>query len=258
MIFSMLGIFVICTLFILMLLLAALGHKVGRRIASEHGISITEGAIFTLMALLVAFTFSSASARFDQRRILIIDEANAIGTAYLRLDVLEPQDRAVLQKDFLDYVTSRIDIYQRMKDIDVANVELGRSKIIASKLWRDAVKAISHSSITNLNLFVLAPINTMFDVANTRAGYTALHLHQVIFLLLIVVALLSAFITGYGTASRKRWLSVHIIAYSIIMSATIYIILDIEFPRYGIIKASGLDAMLVDVKNTMISATVKN
>lgn len=250
--YSILGIIAVVGLFCSMLMLAAIGHKVGRRKTNQDGIAITEGAVFTLMALLVAFTFSNASSRFDQRRTLIIDEVNAISTAYLRLDILQSQDRAILQKDFNDYVNSRITIYQNIPDIDAVYAELNKSKMIGSKLWHDAVNAANRSQAKNANMLILPPINSMFDIASTRVAFTSLHLHYIILSLLLLVALLSAFIIGYGTATKKHWLSVHIIAYSLILSVTIYIILDIEYPRYGIIKSAELDILMIDLKKTMM------
>src|SRR5262245_57741494 len=83
-------------LFLGMLLLVEVGRRIGlRRIAvdingAREGLGVVDGAVFGLLGLLVAFTFSGAAARFDLRRDLIVQETNAIGTAYLRLDLLPP------------------------------------------------------------------------------------------------------------------------------------------------------------------------
>ena len=81
-------------LFAGMLVLLEIGRRLGlRRLALDSeavraGFGVVEGAIFALMGLLIAFTFSEAASRFDTRRQLVVEEANAIGTAYLRLDLL--------------------------------------------------------------------------------------------------------------------------------------------------------------------------
>jgi hypothetical protein len=81
-------------LFLGMLLLQEIGRRIRlRRLArdpdqAEAGFGVVEGAVFGLMGLLIAFTFSGAASRFDTRRQLVVEEANAIGTAYLRLDLL--------------------------------------------------------------------------------------------------------------------------------------------------------------------------
>jgi len=72
------------------------------------GIGTIEGAVFGLLALLVALTFSGAAARFDTRRQLIVEETNDIGTAYLRLDLLPPSAQPALRESFRQYVGMRL------------------------------------------------------------------------------------------------------------------------------------------------------
>ena len=88
------------SLFVGMLLCLEIGRRFGlRRVARSgdaSGFGAAEGAIFALFGLLVAFTFSGAAVRFDSRRALIADEANAIGTAYLRVDLLSPAAAAII------------------------------------------------------------------------------------------------------------------------------------------------------------------
>lgn len=88
------------------ILLLELGRKLGRRRRGQDGegagagLGVVEGAVFTLMGLLVAFTFSGAASRFDLRRQLIVEEANAIGTAWLRLDLLPAEAQPGLRELF--------------------------------------------------------------------------------------------------------------------------------------------------------------
>src|SRR5688572_3599493 len=89
--------------------------QLGRRVAvlrdpggASRGAVAVEGAIFALMGLLIAFTFSAAQNRLDARRKLLIDEANAIGTAYLRIDLLPGDAQPKLRDDFRAYTDSRI------------------------------------------------------------------------------------------------------------------------------------------------------
>src|SRR5437870_4214168 len=84
--------------------------EIGRRIGLRHkakglavggaGHGAVEGAVFALMGLLIAFTFSGAADRFNTRRQLIVEETNAIGTAYLRLDLLPASAQPKLREDF--------------------------------------------------------------------------------------------------------------------------------------------------------------
>jgi hypothetical protein len=91
------------------------------------GTGAVEGAIFGLLGLLVAFTFSGASARFDTRRDLIVEETNAIGSAYLRLDLLSAEAQSALQALFRQYVDVRLAVYRKLPNLTAAKEELANA-----------------------------------------------------------------------------------------------------------------------------------
>lgn len=186
------GLISIIIFFILMMSCILLGQIIAKKKPVTSGLSVTEGAVLTLMGLLVAFTFSSASQRYDQRRALIIEETNAISTAYLRLDMLQPTDRLLLKKDFLSYISSRLAIYQAIPDFEAVAAELKKSKEIQARLWQDAISACKNTKVLSTSMLILPSVNIMLDIANTRTAYTQFHPHYLIFTLLILVALLSA------------------------------------------------------------------
>src|SRR5271154_7602118 len=95
-----------------MIVLLQFGHRFRLRRTTEPQSSAIEGAVFALFGLLLAFTFSGAVARYDAHRELVIDECNAIETAYLRLDLLPPQSQPPLRQLFRDYVDSRLHLYE--------------------------------------------------------------------------------------------------------------------------------------------------
>ena len=100
-----------------------------------------DGAVFALLGLLVAFTFSGAASRFDARRHLIVEETNAIGTAYLRLDLLPASAQPALRDLFRRYLDSRLEVYRKLPDLDAAKAELARSTQLQGEIWSQAVAA---------------------------------------------------------------------------------------------------------------------
>ena len=124
------------------------GHQIGlRRWASvpagARTVSPTiEASVFGLMGLLITFTFYGAGARFDTRRNLIAEEANMIGTAYLRLDLLSPQAQPVLRDDFREYLRSRLVVYRAVPDIKAVKAALDRSAALQNKVWNEAVEEL--------------------------------------------------------------------------------------------------------------------
>src|SRR5205807_1526863 len=109
-------IFIVMFASTLFLLLA--GRRIGVRQraldpeGAVAGFGAVEGAVFGVMGLLLAFTFSGAASRFDGRRQLIVQETNAIGTAYLRVDLLAASRQPELREDFRRYIDARLAVYR--------------------------------------------------------------------------------------------------------------------------------------------------
>ena len=117
-------------LFVCMLVLLEVGRRIGvHRLAKDPegarvGFGAIEGAVLALLGLLLAFTISGAGGRFDARRQLIVEETNAIGTAYLRLDMLPHAVQPALRENFRRYVDTRIEVYRKLPDIVAAKQAL--------------------------------------------------------------------------------------------------------------------------------------
>lgn len=115
--------FLIATLlFPITLITMEIGRRFGRRRLTEDpegaraGVGAVEGAVFALFGLLIAFTFTSAASRYETRRDLMVQHTNAIGTAWLRLDLLPAEVKPALQKDFRLYVDAIIKVHQQAGD----------------------------------------------------------------------------------------------------------------------------------------------
>lgn len=234
-----------------------LGRRLGVRRFAHHteaakaGIGPLEGAIYGLLGLLIAFTFSGASSRIDVRRGLIVQEANNIGTAYLRLDLLPAGTQPALRDLFRAYVDSRIATYKHAGELDAAQAELARSLALQGEIWRQAVAACQQAPSTATTTLVLPAINDMIDIVTVRTVAAKTHPPSIIFWMLVLFALVSSLLAGYGMAQapRRPWL--HIIGFAVLMSFMVYIIVDIEYPRRGLIRIDQLDQLLVDVRNSM-------
>src|SRR5262245_12368693 len=88
--------------------------------AQNQGIGAVEGAVFGLMGVMLAFSFSGAMSRWDVRRDLVVREANAIGTAWLRLDLLPAGAQPELRALFRDYLDARLAVYQDLTTAEIA------------------------------------------------------------------------------------------------------------------------------------------
>src|SRR5215217_2493692 len=127
--------------------------EIGRRLGARHlktrktpekGPPV-EAALFGLLGLLIAFTFSGASNRFDARRNLIVDEANRIETGYMRIDLLPEAARSTIKEKFRQYLDSRLAIYRKIPDMEAVDTEIKRNKQIQDELWSISVAAANES-----------------------------------------------------------------------------------------------------------------
>ena len=250
-----LPVFIMCATVAAIVLSIEAGHQVGlhhwfgaRQKTGAY--STIEAAIFGLMGLLIAFTFYGAAARFDIRRNLIVQEANAIGTAYLRLDLLPPEVQPELRVDFRKYVTSRLAVHRKIPDMQAVKAELARSKALQDQIWKKAVAGTKTVSPAAQSL-VLGALNEMIDITTVRTVAGTTHPPLPVFAMLGLSVLISAVLAGYGMSASgvRDWVST--IAFTLVLSTAVYIILDYEFPRIGIIRIDPVDEVLVQTLEQM-------
>jgi hypothetical protein len=241
-----------------MLVCLEIGRQLGTRWLIKEsdgavsGLSTMQGAMFTLYGLLLAFTFSEATSRFDLRREQIAEEANVIGTAYLRLDLLAPDSQDLLREQFREYLDSRIEVYRKLPDVQAAKAELLRSEKLQGRIW---ALAVTDSSLRGANpeaaKLLLPAVNSMIDITGTRTMAARIHPPPIIYKLLFVLALVCSVLAGYGTAGSKRRNWLHTTAFATITAASVFVILDIEYPRMGYIRINAYDQVLVDLRQSM-------
>ena len=209
-----------------------------------------DGAVFALLGLLIAFTFSGAAARWETRRQLVVQEANAIGTAYLRLDVLVPEAQPALREKFRQYVDARLAVYRSLPNISASKAELARAAKLQDEIWAQAVAACRLEGSQPARMLVLPALNEMIDITTTRLAATRIHPPDAVFVLLAGLALAAALMAGHATAAKARsWM--HALGFAIAMALTIYVIFDLEFPRRGYIRVDQADALMIELRQGM-------
>ena len=229
-----------------MIALEQLGHglRLRRQTAPQSG--AVEGAVFALFGLLLAFTFSGAVARYDAHRELVTEERNDIETAYLRLDLLPPQDQPRLRQLFRDYVDSRLHLY------DGASAKiLPATEQLQREIWHESIADVAAPGANpDATKLLLPALNAMFDITTTRLNAFNMHPPSVIFFLLFILSGGSAFLAGYGmTAATRSWL--YTLAFAFAVTLTVYATLEIEYPSKGLIRLTNTDQVFVELRDSM-------
>jgi hypothetical protein len=178
-------------LFLGILLFLEIGRRIAVRRMKEdsgaagEGVGAVDGAVFALLGLLIAFTFSGASSRFDTRRQLIVEETNNIGTAYLRLDLLPADAQPALRESFRRYLDARIEVYRKLPDMVAAKQELAKANELQQQIWWQAVAASRTEGAPSAAPILLLPaLNAMIDITTTRTMATLMHPPAVVFVML--------------------------------------------------------------------------
>jgi hypothetical protein len=247
---------VICGSIALILFSVEVGYRTGvRRRArnpdSSFGVPPTvEAAIFGLMGLLITFIFWGAGTRFDNRRNLVVQEANAVTTAYLRLDLLPPASQPSIRETFRAYLQSRRATYQKTPDVEAVKAEQSRSVALQKEIWKQATAATMGIRGPAQPL-VLSSINEMIGIAFARNVALTTHPPVPVFILMAITILASSGLAGYSMSAsgRRDWMLMTI--FTLILSVTVYVTLDYEFPRVGFIRISLEDRALEEALKTM-------
>jgi hypothetical protein len=241
-----------------MIVLLEVGRRLGaRRVArhsdaSEASLGAGEGAVFALFGLLLAFTFAGAGARFDARRQLVAEEANAVGTAWLRLDLLPAEAQPPLRALFREYLDTRLEVYRRLPDVAAAEKALAESEIKQRAIWKQAVPAtLGPGAHPDAGKLLLPALNEMIDITTTRTMAARIHAPRPIWALLFLLALGCALLAGYSMGARKKRNWLHIAGFVGASVVVIYVILDLEYPRVGFFRIDAYDQVLIDLAASM-------
>jgi hypothetical protein len=241
--------------FLGMLLCLHLGYRLGSRrsekaIAAEAG-GMIAAAVLGLLGLLLAFAFAGGMARLDARRQLVVQEANAVGSASDLLDVLPPAEAEKLRRHLREYVGARLRVYELLPDRKAAERQVSIARQLHHHLWNQAIVAAKLDPSGKTMIVLLPALNALTDVATARTVAMKSHLPPLIFFLLVGVAFLSGLVAGYDMGARKTRGVFHALLFAASVSVTVFAIIDLDFPQFGLIRLEAAEKALVDAYDSM-------
>lgn len=264
MIFGLFAVAITAAFFVGSLILLNYGRHLGLRYRQQQGaesmagLPSVEGAVFALVGLLIAFTVSGALHRFDERRQLVIQEAAAVSTAYDRLDIFEGDVAKNLQKKLKEYVRARIELYHMPHDFSLwdgtevwSQEHQNKIHVFKTEVWNATIAVCSQTNFHPACPLVVSALGNVFDIARLRAGASEKHPPHVIYVMLFGLGLGGSLLAGFGMAAAKARSWIHMVTFAATLSATLYVITDLEFPRLGLVRIEGFDHFLVDAYEKM-------
>jgi hypothetical protein len=237
-------------LFVAMLAAFFVGRRIGRVSAEEQPhLGVIQGACLGILGLLLSFSFSGAMSRFVERQDVIVRESNAVGTAWLRSDLLEPADRDKMRGLLRQYMEQRITLAGTDTEAQFRDVN-SRLDALQQQIWACALDAQTHQP--GIGMLFLPPINEMFDLLSTRNAGEHRHMPAAIAVIEIIASILCMLIIGFAQYRPSRTSAFPGITLLILIGVVIWSTVDLEFPRHGLIRVS--EEPLYNVLQTMASS----
>ncbi len=223
---------------VLVFVCGRLGYAYARRRKESEStatLDIAQTATFTIASLLLAFAFSLTLSRYDDRRTVVTNEANAIGTTVLRTDMLPPASRAAERALLRQYLETRIDFQLFEGQGKLRDAVDAKSSAIQTRMWSIAAAAAARDPRnTEIPLFITT-LNETIDLSITQGAVMRAHLPTRILAVLVLVVLIASVLFG---AARREQLppNMSLLALALTFGIVISTIVDLDQPRVGAIR----------------------
>jgi hypothetical protein len=231
-----------------MILTAWAGYRLAiwreRKKESPTEIGPIEASIAGLLALVLAFSFGIASQRFDTRQTIIVTQANAIETAFLRCSVLDADDRAYCEDRLRAYVDVFVAYGAAPHDREKIDALVREAEAISHALWA-RMATIARERPTPVNATLLTGLNEVIDRASDREGSMRIIVPEEVTAVLLFLSVLWAAIGGFAYGLKRNDKPVAWVVFAVLVSLVVFVTLDLDRPRRGFIRLeAGNESML--------------
>ena len=203
----------------------------------DRQVGLVRTSTAALVAFLIGFAFSGAASRFIDRQDIIVKEANALGTAYLRADTIAEPQRGELKAAIKEYTADRVTLLSR-EGRDQIEALLAKVGGLHERMWRSAIEATKGNA--PLMAVVLPAINEVIDLHSVHLAMARRHLPIPIMAMLLATAAIGVGMIGFGNGRIGRRFSVLDAVYGVALAAALWMTIDLDYPGIGLIRVSNL------------------
>jgi hypothetical protein len=227
---------------VVMLVALEIGYRVGlrkREASRDEDVSMSNVVVTSFLAtfgLLLAFTYAFTVSRADLRKRVTIDEANAIGTAFLRAGLVPNPESAELKKALLEYARTRIVTSENISSRAKFSESLRRSLEAQAKLWPITERIVKSKPPGPIEASLIAAINQVLDMHTARLATAFDRLPQVILVMLLLISAISLAIAAFNSVLSGRFSRWRMSALAFVFAFVIFIIIDFDYPQQGFIR----------------------
>jgi hypothetical protein len=254
--FTLLTLAITVGLFGSMLFFLEIGRRRGIRATAKRGpdarvgVGVVDSAVYGLLGLLIGFTFAGATSRFDVRRQLVADEANAAGTAWQRVALLPVEQQTAIHDRFRRYMDALLGWYGEAPGYTDTIREPAVVTRAQDDLWVQSVATCLTATGEKARMLLLPALNDLFGAVEKERIARRMHPPAVIWIMLCGTALAAALFAGYALSSAVTRNRLYTVGFAGCVSLAVYVVIELEYPRLGLIRASSMDQTLVDLRAT--------
>lgn len=235
--------FIAVLIFISLFFVMTIGYRIGKRHSQKQDLTekrektsgTITGAMLALLGFMLVISLSMADSKFENRRELVLDEANAISTSSLRAQAIGGIHGTEIVNLLKEYALLRLDFFEAGSDRNRLQAIYENTSELQGRIWGHA-SAIAQASPTPISGLLLSSLNETFDLANSRRWILEVHIPPYIIKLLFVLSLLSIGVMGYYFGICRVYHPVLSLLLFISLTFIILLIMDIDRPRSGYVK----------------------
>ena len=234
-----------------------LGKRKRERLTGEEtpNLGTVVAASLTLLAFMMAIVFGAVESRFNERKQIALDEANAIGTAFLRADLLPGADRAYIRQLLHEYVTLRVEATQNGIEQKIRQA-IDRSEVIQSDMWSRAV-TLANQQPTPITALFVQSLNELIDVHQARLTFSIHYRMQgAIWVMLYGLAIIAMIMGGYDSglsSSRHVIILTLLAAFAFSAVLTLVVALDQPWQHLSAVTQEAMIDVQEDIRRSMQS-----
>ena len=235
--------FALAALLLALLLVShELGYRLGRRAKGvdddyKRRVDMVRNTILALVTFLVGFSFAAAGARFIDRQDMIVKEANAIGTSYLRAMLLPEPQRSRLQVELRQYVMDRLELLKSYGPENTGPL-LAKAGETQKRIWQLGIEGVGTDR--ELANFMLPPLNDVIDIHSEHVSTARRHIPLTILIVIVTTAAIGMGMIGYDNGLARRRYFMLSCGFAVVSAASLWMTIDLDRPRHGFVRASEL------------------
>ncbi|MGB6984826.1 MAG: hypothetical protein WBD74_02485 [Candidatus Aquilonibacter sp.] len=225
---------------LLIFAMSEVGFQLGRQRGPVHNgrdpSILVQTSAFTVLALLLGFSFSLALARYDGRRATLLREANAINSAFLRAQVLDAKTASVERADLRLYIVQRLAYARSDADPQHRAVADATSTALQRQMWSLAIAAALRDPHSTMLPPYLAALNDMIALSREEAAILNAHIPDLVIAGLLLIAFIASAMMGYGFGREGKRALVFKAIFALMVALVFGLVLDLDRPQRGLIR----------------------